>query len=344
MTGAVGCSRAERQSLASTVASRQCEGMLTGPLRSRLIGSVTALAEEIDGGRRRRQAGDGKLPKPHPFLKWLGGKGRLLEQFENLLPPTFDRYFEPFFGGGAMFFSLTPPRAVLSDVNAELVDCYSAVRDSVENVIAALGDHRYEKAHFYEVRALDPRALTLPERAARTIFLNRAGFNGLYRVNRQGRFNVPFGRYTNPTLCDASNLRACSRALEGVEFLCGDFAAAVATVKRGDFVYFDPPYVPVSTTANFTHYAAGRFDWGEQERLAKLFAELSRRGVLVMLSNADTTEVRDLFNGFKIERVAARRSVNSNPEKRGKVGEVVVRNFGAGTRQTNGALVHRRGR
>ncbi len=305
---------------------------------------MTALAEEIEGGRRRRQATDGKLPKPHPFLKWVGGKGRLLEQFGSLLPPTFDRYFEPFFGGGALFFSLAPRSAVLSDVNAELVDCYRAVRDEVDDVIAALGAHRYEKAHFYEVRALDPRSLTLSERAARTIFLNRSGFNGLYRVNRQGRFNVPFGRYTNPTLCDASNLRACSRALEGVELRCGDFAAAVVTAKRGDFVYFDPPYVPVSTTANFTHYAAGRFDWAEQERLAKLFADLSRRGVLVMLSNADTAEVRDLFDGFRLDRVAASRSVNSNPEKRGKVGEVVVRNFGPGARPTNGAIVPRRRR
>lgn len=303
---------------------------------------MTALAEELDGGRRHRQATDGKLPKPHPFLKWVGGKGKLLEQFASLLPATFDRYFEPFFGGGAVFFSLVPRSAVLSDVNAELVECYRAVRDSVDDVIAALGAHRYEEAHFYEVRALDPRPLAMPERAARTIFLNRAGFNGLYRVNRQGRFNVPFGRYTNPRLCDAPNLRACSHALAGVELLCGDFAAAVVTAKRGDFVYFDPPYVPVSTTANFTHYAAGRFDWGEQERLAKLFADLSRRGVLVMLSNADTAEVRDLFDGFRIDRVAAARSVNSNPEKRGKVGEVVVRNFGPGVKRANGATVHRR--
>ncbi len=288
---------------------------------------MTALAADIGEGGRQRGAKEGKLPKSHPFLKWVGGKGRLLEQFRDLLPETFERYFEPFFGGGAVFFFLGPPKAVLSDVNAELVDCYRAVRDSVDAVIEALGEHRYEKEHFYVVRDLDPRALPMPERAARTIFLNRSGFNGLFRVNRKGRFIVPFGRYTNPTLCDAPNLRACSLALCGVDLRCGDFEKAVSTAAAGDFVYFDPPYVPVSITANFTHYAAGRFDWQEQERLARLFRKLADRGVQVMLSNSDTGEVRDLYAGFRIDRVDAARSVNSNPEKRGKVAEVVVRNL-----------------
>jgi DNA adenine methylase len=270
----------------------------------------------------------GSEPKPHPFLKWVGGKGQLLEQFRDLLPAPFGRYFEPFLGGGAVFFSLAPPTAVLSDVNGELIDCYRAIRDSVEDVIEALGAHRYEKEHYYAVRSLDPMALALPERAARTIFLNRTGYNGLYRVNKRGLFNVPFGRYSNPRICHSENLRACSRALAGVETVCGGFADAVASATRGDFVYFDPPYVPVSTTANFTSYAAGQFGSADQERLADVFARLAHRGVLVMLSNSDTPAVRDLYRGFRIERVAAARSVNSNPEGRGKVAEVVVRSFG----------------
>jgi DNA adenine methylase len=194
---------------------------------------------------------------PRPFLKWVGGKGQLLEQFRGLLPANYGRYFEPFLGGGAVFFSQTPPRAVLSDVNSELVDCYVAIRDAVEDVIEALRAHRYEKAHYYEVRSLDPGSLALSERAARTIFLNRTGYNGLYRVNRRGGFNVPFGRYSNPRLCDPANLRACALALRGVDIRCREFDDAVKGARRQDFVYFDPPYVPVSTTSNFTNYVAG---------------------------------------------------------------------------------------
>jgi len=270
----------------------------------------------------------GSGSKPHPFLKWVGGKGQLLEQFRDLLPVPFGRYFEPFLGGGAVFFSLAPPKAVLSDVNGELVDCYRAIRDSVEDVIEALGAHRYEKEHYYAVRSLDPMSLSLPERAARTIFLNRTGYNGLYRVNKRGAFNVPFGRYSNPRICHSENLRACARALEGVETVCGGFADAAARAKEGDFVYFDPPYAPVSTTANFTSYAAGQFGWADQQCLADVFARLAHRGVLVMLSNSDTPAVRDLYRAFRIDRVAAARSVNSNPQRRGKVSEVVVRSFG----------------
>jgi DNA adenine methylase len=265
--------------------------------------------------------------KARPFLKWVGGKGQLLEQFRDLLPGKVGRYFEPFLGGGALFFARAPRRAVLADVNEELVDCYRAIKDSVEDVICALLEHKYDKDHYYEVRLRGPESLSLPRRAARTIFLNRSGYNGLYRVNSSGRFNVPFGRHANPTLCDASNLRACSKALQGVELVCSDFAAAVRAANAGDFVYFDPPYVPVSATASFTQYAAGRFGWPEQQELARVFAKLAGRGVSVMLSNSDTPEVRGLYAGFRIDRVAAARSVNSKPDRRGKVAEIVVRNY-----------------
>jgi len=268
--------------------------------------------------------------RARPFLKWAGGKGQLLDQFRPLLPREHRSYFEPFVGAAALFFSLLGRRrgkAVLSDVNRELIDCYLAVQTRVDDVIRALAAHVYDSDHYYRVRDVDPAGISLPERAARTIYLNKAGYNGLYRVNRAGRFNVPFGRYTNPLLCDADNLRACSGALAGVRLKVRDFEEVLAHAKEGDFVYFDPPYVPVSVTAGFTSYAAGGFEWPEQERLAGVFARLASAGVRVMLSNSDTPAVRRLYAGFRIDTVSAPRSINSNATRRGRVGEVVVRNF-----------------
>jgi DNA adenine methylase len=266
-------------------------------------------------------------PQARPFLKWAGGKGQLLEQLQPLLPPRYRRYLEPFAGGAAMFFSLGPRRAVLADVNAELVDCYLAARDDVDGVIAALGGYRYGTEEYYRTRARDPQTLPLAERAARTIYLNRTGYNGLYRVNRSGKFNVPMGRYTNPLLCDATNLRACSKALQGIDVRVADFEAVAARAKPGDFVYFDPPYVPVSDTADFTSYVPGGFSAAQQKRLATLFASLARRGVHAMLSNSDTPAVRELYRGFPIARVLASRAINSRGSRRGKVGEVVVTTY-----------------
>jgi DNA adenine methylase len=266
---------------------------------------------------------------PRPFLKWVGGKTQLLEQMEPLLPASFGRYFEPFVGGAALFFSLRAQKlakpAFLSDVNTELVDCYRAIRDEVEGVIRALKDHRYESEHYYAVRAWSPAELAPAKRAARTIFLNKTGYNGLYRVNRSGQFNVPFGRFTNPQLCDAENLRACSRALEGVSIENADYSSVLEHAKKGDFVYFDPPYVPLSPTSDFTSYIPGGFGEAEQRKLAKVFAKLATRGVHVMLSNSETPLVRQLYAGFRIDVVQASRSVNSNAARRGKLHEVVVR-------------------
>jgi DNA adenine methylase len=269
---------------------------------------------------------------PRPFLKWVGGKTQLLPQFEPLLPSAFRRYFEPFVGGAAMFFDLRGRRpkmqATLQDVNAELVSCYTAVRDDVEGVIAALREHRYESEHFYAVRAQVPSALPLAKRAARTIFLNKTGYNGLYRVNSKGQFNVPFGRFTNPLFCDAANLRACARALAGVTIETGDFSTVLERAKKDDFVYFDPPYVPLSATSDFTAYIPGGFRQAEQKKLAEVFRTLASRGVKVMLSNSDTKLVRDLYAGFPITTVFAGRSINSKVTARGKLTEVVVRSYG----------------
>lgn len=267
-----------------------------------------------------------------PFLKWVGGKTQLLDQMEPLLPPTFRRYFEPFAGGGALFFDLRSKQRIteaasLRDVNAELVDCYVAVRDQVDAVIRALRDHKYESEHYYEVRAQKPADLSLPKRAARTIFLNKTGYNGLYRVNRSGQFNVPFGRFTKPLFCDVENLRACSQALRGVSIEAGDFTSVLKEAKKGDFVYFDPPYVPLSPTSDFTAYVPGGFGEAEQRKLAEVFSKLAARGVHVMLSNSDTPFVRELYADFRIDTVYAARSVNSNAARRGKLPEVVVRSY-----------------
>jgi DNA adenine methylase len=266
-----------------------------------------------------------------PFLKWAGGKSQLLPQLRSLLPPpgSFGRYHEVFLGGGALFFELGRSEAHLTDLNAELVACYRAVRDEVEAVISALLEHRYEKQHFYEVRAWDPATLSAPERAARMIFLNKTAFNGLYRVNSSGRFNVPFGRHKNPLVCDADNLRACSAALASAELEVADFSTVVTRAQRGDFVYFDPPYVPVSGTANFTRYSAGGFSWEDQRRLADVLRALSKKQVKWMLSNSDAPQLRELYADFRLLEVAATRRINSRADGRGKIGEIVVLNYAA---------------
>jgi DNA adenine methylase len=265
---------------------------------------------------------------PRPFLKWAGGKGQLLSQLAPLLPAEpVRRYFEPFVGGGAMFFAMEPRVAILSDINPELIDVYTAVQRDVEGLIAALAPHRYEEAYYYEVRAWDPAELPLLDRAARTIYLNRAGFNGLYRLNSKGGFNVPFGRHTNPTLCDAPNLRACSRALADAHIEVRRFDAILDHAEPSDFVYLDPPYVPLSATSNFTSYSATSFDEPEQRELAEVFRELTRRGVKAMLSNSNAPLVHELYEGFDIQLVSARRNINSKATSRHAIHEVLVRNY-----------------
>jgi DNA adenine methylase len=262
-------------------------------------------------------------------LKWAGGKSQLLGALSERVPrvPPFKRYFEPFLGGGALFFSLLPKRGHLSDVNDEIINCYQVVRDDVRALVEALGDHRYDEAHYYAVRDTDPARLGRIERAARTIFLNKTGFNGLYRVNRAGKFNVPFGRYAKPAICDEANLRACSAALAGMEISTSDFERAAGRAEAGDFVYFDPPYVPLSRTAAFTAYAPGGFGLDAQSRLAKLFAKLAARGVDVLLSNSDVPEIRELYAPFCIETIPASRVINCKATRRGPVNELLVRNL-----------------
>jgi DNA adenine methylase len=264
------------------------------------------------------------LPRPRPFLKWAGGKGQLLGEILRRFPQTFRRYHEPFLGGGAVFFGLTPSRATISDINHELVDTYSAIKDDVEAVITALQRHRASEEYFYKVRAQPAEGLTAVASAARTIFLNRTCYNGLYRVNRRGEFNVPFGRYDNPTICDPENLRLASLAMHSVEIRHESAFDIGKRVQTGDLVYFDPPYDPISATASFTAYARFVFGKDEQAQLAEVFRKLAERGVSVVLSNSDTPFIRELYKDFKIDTVYARRAINSRADRRGHVAEVIV--------------------
>jgi DNA adenine methylase len=273
-----------------------------------------------------RVAADGAAS---PFLKWAGGKGQLLPELLARVPPKLGTYHEPFLGSGAFFFALRAAgrlkRARLCDANEELINAFCAVRDDVEAVIGHLRRHTADAEHFYEVRALDPANLSPSERAARLIYLNRTCFNGLYRVNTRGRFNVPYGRYQNPRICDPPRLEAASAALRGVELVCEPFGDALTRAKRGDFVYLDPPYVPVSKSASFTAYSAGGFGPVEQKRLARDAMALAERGVHVLLSNADVPVVHDLYADCLRERVQAARAINSKGDRRGKVSELLIR-------------------
>jgi DNA adenine methylase len=273
------------------------------------------------------------LPVPRPFLKWAGGKTQLADDLLQRMPARFNTYHEPFVGSGALFFRLCRAgavrHAVLSDLNGELIDTYVAIRDNVEEVIRFLAEFPYAKEFYYQMRARDPKVLPLPERAARMIYLNKTGYNGLYRVSRQGRFNVPFGRHNAPKYLDEHNLRAVSRVLQGVEILCAPFETVLERAKPGDWVYFDPPYVPVSTTANFTSYHANGFGLADQERLRDVCVALTQNSVHVMLSNSDTQTTRSLYSltRFVISEVLANRAINCNGARRGKVTELVITNY-----------------
>jgi DNA adenine methylase len=266
-----------------------------------------------------------------PFLKWAGGKGRLIAQYAAYLPPREEigRYYEPFIGSAAVFFHLQPADACLADQNRHLVEAYQIVQQAVEPLIEALRLQQNDAEHYYRVRAQQPAELTAVERAARLIYLNKTGFNGLYRENRGGQFNVPFGRYRNPTICDPERLRACSTALQGVRLQVADFAATVAAAGPGDLVYFDPPYVPLSATSNFTAYNGHGFGPEDQRRLAQAFHDLTGRGTQALLSNSDTPLVRELYagRGYRLVEIQARRTINSRADRRGPVTELLIANW-----------------
>ena len=268
-----------------------------------------------------------KANRARPIVKWAGGKTRLLDDLISRLPTQYERYFEPFFGGGALFYALQPDRAFLSDVNYELVLLYRCVRDALPALVAELQHHPYEKEHYYWMRSRDPETLTDVERAARTLYLNRTCFNGLYRVNRRGQFNVPMGRYSNPVICDEAKLQKASNALANAEFTHAGFDDTMTAPKSGDFVYFDPPYQPLSKTANFTSYTSGSFNEEDQARLADTVTDLANRGVHCMLSNSDTPLIQSLYKDFRIDIVMAPRLISRKASNRRPVREVIVRTY-----------------
>lgn len=263
-----------------------------------------------------------------PILKWAGGKARLCPEFKRrgLIPPKFETYYEPFAGGAALFFYLRPARAVLMDTNEELLNVYAQARDHPQDLLDLLLQMktRHSEEFFYETRAQQPASLNRLERAARTIYLNKTCFNGLYRVNAKGEFNVPFGRYANPGIVDADALYAASEALRHAELIHADFGKVESLATSGDFVYFDPPYDPLSATSNFTSYTKAPFGRAEQERLALTFGRMASRGVHGLLSNSDTPWVRSLYAGYHFESFRVPRFINSKAGGRGPVGEVAV--------------------
>jgi DNA adenine methylase len=272
-------------------------------------------------------------PLVRPFLKWAGGKRQLLPELKKYVPQRFGTYYEPFLGGGALFLALQRKRAVVNDTNAELINCYTVIRDAVDDLIAALSQHRNEEAYYYEVRDWDrsPDFASRPpvERAARIIFLNKTCYNGLFRVNSQGQFNVPFGKYKAPTIVDAAVLRAVSKYLNNdtIKLLNMDFADVVRKARCNDFIYFDPPYDPVSDTASFTGYDVNGFSRAEQIRLKGVVDDLNKRGCKVLLSNAYTSFIEDLYSSYRCVKVGASRAINSNAQGRGKVDEILVMNY-----------------
>ena len=275
---------------------------------------------------------------PKPFVKWAGGKRQLIPILNENLPKSFGTYFEPFLGGGALLFHMLTERngqkCSISDLNSDLVLAYTTIRDRVDDLITSLKNHEknYQKdsqSYYYSVRENNPRSQI--EKTSRLLFLNRTCFNGLYRVNRKGKFNVPLGKYTNPNIVNEENLRSVSDVLQAsrVSIECRDFEAVLRTAKKGDLVYFDPPYQPVSETANFTSYTNKNFSYDDLNRLVDLCINLDEKGCNVLLSNSDSKEVSDLFSKkpWHVDRIHANRSINSNSKKRTGHFELLIKNY-----------------
>ena len=275
------------------------------------------------------KAGNNK--RPRPFIKWAGGKQRLVPELVSRMPSSYHRYFEPFLGGGALFFFLRPKRAYLSDVNDSLMNTYNAVKNNTDELVADLKKHVYEKEYFYEIRNIDRlddfKYWSDIEKASRFIFLNKTCFNGLHRVNSKGQFNTPFGRYKNPTIVDEPNLKLCSQALTTASLKVQSFLNIEKQAMEGDFVYFDPPYAPISKTSNFTSFAKEGFGDDMQLALRDLCARLDKKGVMWMQSNSAVPLIEDLYKDYKIERISALRAINSKATSRGKIDEVVITNY-----------------
>ncbi|MDE1549982.1 DNA adenine methylase [Jeotgalibaca caeni] len=270
-----------------------------------------------------------------PFVKWVGGKRQLMPEIRSRMPKedSITTYYEPFLGGGAVFLDLQPIKAVVNDYNSELINAYQVIQKNVEELIEDLSKHENTEAYYYDIRAVDRtpeyKSWSNIQRASRLIYLNKTGYNGLYRVNSQGFFNTPYGRYKNPNIKNENVLRELNAYFNEskIKFLTGDFEEALKNIRKGAFVYFDPPYAPLTTTANFTGYTQSGFDEKEQIRLKKLCDKLNAKGVKFLLSNSKVDFIEELYKDYIIEYVSARRNVNSIGSKRGEIGEVLIRNY-----------------
>jgi DNA adenine methylase len=268
-----------------------------------------------------------------PVVKWVGGKRQLLPNINKYIPSRMSTYYEPFLGGGAVLFSLQPKKAVVNDFNEELINVYTVIKNNVDDLIEDLSKHKNEEEYFYKIRGLDRtdeyKNLSDIQKASRFIYLNKTCFNGLYRVNSQGYFNTPFGRYKNPNIVNGDVLKTVSNYFNHntITFLNGDFGDCVKGARKGAFVYFDPPYDPLTETANFTGYTLAGFSRDDQKRLKLLCDKLNDKSVKFLLSNAKTDFIVDLYKDYIIETVGAKRAINSDGNKRGEVDEVLIRNY-----------------
>ena len=277
------------------------------------------------------------LSPPKPFLKWVGGKRALVPEIIERMPEKFNHYFEPFVGGGALFFELKKrgmlegKKSYLFDANQELINAYNTVKNNPSELISLLKEFEQKHSHnfYYEIRAMDRESsfASLPEvvRSARFIYLNKTCFNGLYRVNSKGFHNVPIGSYKNPTICDEPAIYSASHALQDTEVLHVDFAKVLDFAKKGDFVYFDPPYYPLTVTSSFTSYNRDIFLDDEQKRLFNTFKKLAKKGLHVILSNSDTAFIKELYKDYQIDFVEMNRFINSKSGGRGKIKEILIR-------------------
>lgn len=271
-----------------------------------------------------------------PVLKWVGGKRQLLPEIKKHIP-KYNTYYEPFVGGGAVMFELQPSNIVINDINLELMNVYSVIKNNVDDLIKELSNNKKyanNSESFYTIRELDrePKKynkLTGIEKATRILYLNKTCYNGLYRVNSLGEFNSPFGNYKNPNINNEITLKAVSKYFNeaNIKFMNTDFEKAIKNAKKGDFVYFDPPYAPISKTSNFTGYNEGGFGESEQERLKRVCDKLNDKGVKFLLSNSDCEYIRNLYKDYKIVTIRAKRSINSNGDGRGTVSEVLIKNY-----------------
>jgi DNA adenine methylase len=272
-----------------------------------------------------------------PFLKWVGGKAQLLSQFEQYYPKDFNNYFEPFIGGGALFFNLSPTKAHINDVNATLISAYKNIKNKPEEVMKILkkleseyknGNEESKKEFFYKIRdEFNNTSDAELKKSAYLIFLNKTCFNGMYRENSKGGFNTPFGKAKNPTILDRENILLVSKVLKHTKLTSVSFEKAVAEAKKGDFVYFDPPYHPLTETAKFTSYHKDSFTKEDQLRLRDLFDELDKRGCYVMLSNSHTPFINDIYKKYRRETVMANRAINCKASGRGKIKELLILNY-----------------